>query len=311
MKHNFRIILTYALVIAGMSLGLTSCLKDKDKNCFANVTLRFSYTFNPENKERFWEELEDLPIYVFDENKQFLFKRTVHVDRVGEDRSVSLDVEPANYIVVVWGNVETCPSYNFIEGTSADETNLGIQVIPNKNGEVERATSDLFYGTTTVEAADKRKVEAEVKLIKNTNNINVLLHPESKQKAIPDSELSVRITSTNGRLNFYNSLTATEPTTYSPQYSQTTHENKPYELAAFKTMKLRIGDDTRIWIYEGNKVKKSESLTDLLIKNFPQIQTNEDFDRYSDFTFIFDLDYSLIEINAGPWTSRPGSAGGI
>jgi len=301
------------IAVIGWLLTTVSCMKENQQDCQAQVTLRFSYTLNPEGKDYFRSEVEDLLLYVFDSSDHLISSRVIEVNEMGSSSEITLPFDAGSYKAVAWGNLS---SDHYLVREAVLRTAMGVEILTDANGQVSRIPSDLFHGATVFTTSAGENTPAEISFIRNTNNINVLLDPSPGTRTIAGTDLSVRITSSNGAINFDNNKAATQPTLYRPHYSTTTHEDREYNLAAFKVMQLRQGDDTLLQIYTGGELNSQESLTELLTEHFPQIQTDEDFDLYSNYTFIYQYDarrgiYVVTRIQAGEWTATPGQAGGI
>lgn len=295
----------------------SSCMKEKKYDCGATLRLSFSYTFNADGRERLREEVSRVHLYLFD-RAGYLYSSTVlDVEEFDDSRSVVVDVDPGEYTAVAWGNLDS-GSYT-VSGLDASRENtrtaMSVRLITDPNGEVNSTAADLFHGMVAVSAVRTGDNRANVLLVRNTNDINVLLEPATGTRSAGEGP-DVRITGTNGALDFENSTAATEPTIYLPDYSVTLYNGQAYDMARFKVMKLEIGDDTLLSIYLDGELNRRESLTGLIMQYFPHIVTDQDLARYSDYTFVYRYDtssgiYILTSVSVEGWTESVERPGGI
>jgi len=296
--------------------GMTavSCLTEKDYDCHTRLTLSFSYTFNAQQKDLLQEEIEEIRLYLFRPDGTLYLQENIEVARLSATHSLTLEVAPGSYRVVAWGNLNS--DYYQTSYTTPVHTDMRVGILTNATDEVEANTPALFYGQATVDAHTLRDTRAALSFIRNTNQIHVLLEPSGATRTLPDTDVSVRISASNGTLDFDNNRAATAPTIYRPHYGKTIYQEKAYDLASFRIMKLEVGDDTRIGIRQESGLSQEQSLTGLIMQYFPHISSNEDFARYSDYTLVYRYDtdtgvYVLTSIAVEDWSEQVSQPGGI
>lgn len=283
-----------------LTLTVVSCMSDSADHCPAEITARFSYTFNAYDIDRFDDEVTHLHIYIFGDDR-LIATWDIGPVNLGPANSYTFRLDEGAYRIIAMGNLDES-SYEIDNPVPA--VTSAVMIVTDTRGEAEGTISDLFYGSALFEISNDSGNSVDVSLVKNTNNINVLL-PASTTRKLPDSDAEVRITSSNGAIDFENN-TVERPAIYKPEYSKTLYDNAIYDLAAFKVLKLSVGDDTVIRLTANGTLLREDNLVELLTTHFPQIQTDQDLLRYSDYMFVYRYDEGgspvLSSITAGDWT---------
>lgn len=304
MKHIIKNIL-YLFALITVAVSVFSCTKE-DYECPSEVTLKFSYTYNADDKDYFADEVDKLYMYLFDENNMFISSRIINTSELGGKSEMQVVMPKGTYSLAVWGNAYE-NEFSMIDGYVLEKQT-------DSNGEVDHNVNDLFHSIVK-EKLNKNEMVIEVPFIKNTNNIAVVITDlRSETRTIPDSDYSIRISGSNGSYNFDNSPVANQqPIQYKPFYSQATVEGKECDRADFKTLRLLVEDDITIDIYEEGRLRRQDKLTDILIKEFNHINGNADLDKYSNFEFLYQINpngtITLAKIKVEDWIAIPGSGG--
>ncbi len=301
------------LSIAGCQLSiLSSCMRDENAFCDGSVFFSFEYTCNPKHTDYFTREVSSVSLYLFDEGENFYQSLQLPVEEEGR-HTWQLNLPAGDYQAVAWGNLDD-RLFSITSGTSLGE--MRLQLKTSAAGEVQEGTAELFHGTTLVRVVPLQKNTSGVSLVKNTNRIQVLVEGLPGQtRAVPGTDYDIRITGVNGTFNFENTPVPSDPVYYTPGYSDTRYEGKEYTEALFRTLRLQCDYDVHLSFLKNGEVIQEDNLVELLLEYFPEIRTNEDLDRYSEYRFIYRLDdegnFVLARITAGPWEATPGQGAGI
>lgn len=286
-----------------------SCVEE-GADCPADITLCFTYTFNEQQTDLFDQEVNELMLYVFDSHDRLHDHLSIEVHTLGPSNTYTCQLAEGKYRIVALGNLDQ-DSFQLDNNTPTMTTTLAI--VTDTRGEAQSTISDLFYGTADFSARLNTTQTVDIPMVKNTNNISVLI-PDPSTRTIPGSDIQVRISGSNGAVDLENNSVA-RYIIYKPQYSKTTYNDQQHHRAAFKVFKLTIGDDTAIRLSRSDTVLREDNLVQLLTTHFPHIQTDQDLLRYSDYMFVYDYDHNgtlvLGSITAGPWTITVNQQGGL
>lgn len=324
---------------------LTGCLGEDYSGCLppgCGIVFNYVNHTDKDTIDRFLNDVEKVDLYIYDEHEKFV----QHIEKdvaslASANYRLQLDLTPGIYRVVTWGNlsedVQMLGDYvpqqsNFYDGTIA----------LNKVGLSHRLTP-LFHGsvTTTVET-NKVKTDT-VSLMKNTNNIRVIVRWQDKygkpcNHGCPQ-KLSLRLTDNNGAYYFDNTLAIPKrQVEYSPCFichsdsilnkepgnlpadtdkkyinkiSDVQYNDSSVLIADFSTMRLFHNWHGANLIFErygsGSSFPYEEFRCDLmdLIQAHPLLQSQAALDRYDNFTLDFTLECNTnTYISAGILVGR-------
>lgn len=298
-------------------LFLHGCMKEDYSNC--GIYLRFKYTNNPEEVDKFVEEIKVINIFVFDENKQYVGGWT-HNSALGNE--IRLPLDQGTYTFVAWANLSEHFQYTELKvgSTTFDEAILSLTRDAEQTVAVHpQPIYHSIAGNVYVKAMGIQKQEMD--FMHDVNHVSVTIDglpipnkPATGRalQSAPGSRFALMVTANNADLKFDNSPKVNAPfVNYTPAYRQT----EKLLSGEFTLMRLHAGDNSRLKLFHqaDNGVWSTlydESLTDLIMKN-----PNIDFDRLSTFDIKLKLDYtySVIGINVNGWeiTVNDDGHGGI
>lgn len=213
------------LSIASISITSSSCeriFEDLDP-CAHGVSLRFIYDYNMEYANSFPKKVDCLTLYIYDDKGNYIDTKTVTGTALqDEDYRMTLDLEKGNYHFVAYGGL-ACEKNTFSvvrkpENGSKD-TDLQVKMDLNRvtaSIPADRRLHDLFWGELTLSTADLYQ-EGTVKMMKNTNNICIVLQQENGGKVDVD-DFEFMITDNNSLFDGRNDLITENipPVTYTP-----------------------------------------------------------------------------------------------
>lgn len=291
--------------LLSLLMFMHSCMKEDYSNC--GIYLHFKYTHNPEQVDKFVEEIKVINIFVFDENKHYV-GGWMHNAASGNE--IRLPLDKGTYTFVAWANLSEHFQYTELKvGSSTfDEAILSLtrdaeQTITIQPQPIYHSIADNVY----VKAMGIQKQEMD--FVHDVNHVNVSIEglpiqnePVSGRalEPAPGSSFALMITANNADLKFDNSPKVNAPfVNYTPVYRQT---EMPLS-AGFTLMRLYAGDNSRLKLLHQSESGSwttlyNESLSDLIMRN-----PNIDFGRLSEFDIKLKLDYtySVIGIIVNGW----------
>lgn len=310
-KH---VIATIAAVLLGL-LG-TSCDKaiyDGPGEC--QISVRFRFDFNLKYADAFRNEVKSVAVYVFDQEGKFVTKATESgVPLTQEGYVLEIPGLPSGiYDVVAWCGLEDDDSFSVAD--PATKTELVCRMKTASRTKATETYSNqhfggLFYGY--VEKADLKNLPpgsvntVVIPLVKNTNNIRVLLQSINTDINLTPEQFEFAIYDINPELGWDDNITTPIPITYDPfntkQGSITLNDNTEVMTAAvaeFSVGRLftRTTDKTRLVITQRSNGQKvfDVPLVDyfLMVKGYyTQSMTDQEYlDRQDDYSIVIFLEH--------------------
>jgi len=211
---------------------MQSCVHGDLDDCppMVRYAVAFEYTNHTGNKDRFYDDVKKINLYVFDENN-LIYTTTTELSPYEQNFNIPLDIPMGKYHIIAWGNILengnfTVTPENFVVGeTSLDDARLTLNRIANQfsmTASVEELDK-LFYGELSdVEIPLYISRIDTMSLINNTNNIRIVLHwdhsgeLEETDDRIDYDEVRVRLSGSNAVYGFSNNLTGIDNVVYMP-----------------------------------------------------------------------------------------------
>ncbi len=204
--------------------GLSSCnaIYDDLDECPQGLRLRFVYDYNMEFANAFPSQVDCLTLLIYNEEGRYVATRTA--SRPGlenENYRMTIDLPEGKYHLLAYGGMDcTQSSFHFVE-TPADGTLMQNVEVEMNSGYVDvskgRELHPLFYGSldAAVEATDTEYREETVPMMKDTNNLRILL--QHLDGSPVDSELfDFKLTDDNTLMNYLNAPVPTSMSVYAP-----------------------------------------------------------------------------------------------
>ena len=214
------------LGMACLSLGLTSCesLYDDMSDCRSGIQLAFNYDYHMEpGANAFAANVDCVTVYVCDPQGNFITKFTETSDVLrNENYRMYLPLEKGQYHLLVYGGTECEHSaFEFFpevkaEAAAGHKNDVLVNLPTDENGvsnrqlhDIEARTGGLFYGTLDITITDNDFRtsdfrEETVHLMKDTNNIQVILQELSVPDQMNHEDYNFTITDDNFTLDGYN-----------------------------------------------------------------------------------------------------------
>ena len=215
------------LFVAVLGMTIVSCsdiLDEEVVDCSVEYRVKFKYDHNMKNADAFSNEVRSVTLYAFDQEGNFVYQRTEQGDILGEDGySMPLEVEAGDYRFITWAGLEGEESFSvpvLTPGVSTiDDLTCRMNRISTRSDGSAIVNEDLkplWHGEVTQHSFTSRAAmvqELTIPLIKNTNNVRVVLQHLSGSPVEVD-KFTFTITDENGWMNHDNSLLEDEQLTY-------------------------------------------------------------------------------------------------
>lgn len=321
MKLSIRNILSRlaaaaAVTICGCTLQSCNSIYDDLDPCPQGVRLRFVYTYNMEFANAFPSQVDCLTLLVYDEEGVLAdsFTETSPSALADENWRLTLDLDPGVYRLRAWGGLaDSDASFHFSSQPNAVGMN-GLQVAMDADCMTSPEGTQLhplFFGELEVEIPENSTdyTEATVEMMKDTNNIRILLQNLSGEPA-DGRDFIFTITDDNTLLSYDNRPVAGNQYTYYPwtsgQQSAGLLDNGKEAVLAFaelSTSRLMSASKATLLIQHRQDMRTVAEipLVNFLLmlksQEFSNMGSQEFLDRESRWNMVFFLDQS------GDWVS--------
>lgn len=298
----------------GMIFNSCSSIWDDYEECPQGLLLRFVYDYNMEYANAFHNKVDCITVFVYDQQGNLLSTHTETTSVLkDEGYRMHLDLTGGEYRLVAYGGM-ACDEHSFemVDQETTKASGYTDRVVRMKEGELSTRLHDFYYGKADVTVNVNKYTEATLPLMKNTNNIRVILQQLNGQPVkIEDFRFS--ITDDNTLFAHDNSLIPNGIVTYAPwdqgQVSTGTMDQENQEenevvaaYAEFSTSRLVTSNSPRLTI---SRSYNDDVLVDIPLNNYllllkssrySDMGRQEFLDRESDWSLIFFLDANLTWI---------------
>ena len=210
------------LLLFGASLGSCNVLTEEEQDCA--VYVRFKYDMNMKFADAFQNAVNSVTLYAFDKNGVLAFQKTEEGDLLKQDGyRMRLDgishSDKAEYDFITWAGEPDNESFIIPLLTVGKSTkdDLYCQLKRAEGGIVNDDLEALFHGQANDlnfgRAATSKMDDVVVPLVKNTNNIRIVLQHLSG-KPVDVENFNFTVTDENGLMKYDNSLMEDEVLTY-------------------------------------------------------------------------------------------------
>lgn len=229
------------------AIALASCesLYDNREDCVHGIELRFVFDYHMEpGANAFPSNVDCVDVFVFDKNTgEFLtqFKETTD-ELMSEHYRMELPLEEGEYHLMVYGGL-AChqPAFQWenpsvASGAVTKPSDLSV-VLPLTEGQsakqlhdLDKRTGGLFYGTlditVTPDDYGTTYTEYTVHLMKDTNNIQVILQELASPYQVDYNDYEFTIIDDNFKLDSDNNPVHIATDTYQPVYKPHSADNR-------------------------------------------------------------------------------------
>ncbi len=315
-----------AASVALMVAGLSSCesIQENLDPCPHGVALRFVYDYNMEYANAFPAKVDCLTLLIYDDKGNYVGTRTVTGDVLrDEGYRMTLELDKGTYHFAAYGGL-ACDKSSFslipepARGSRFDDLRTALDsdcltVAGRKN------LHGMYWGDLTLATADMFN-EGTVKMMKNTNNIRLVLqHIDGSE--VNDKDFDFSITDDNTLFGSDNDLIANGEVTYTSwaqgQASTGVTDDDNEVIVAYaelSTSRLMTKNSPRLVIRNKETGRNTVDIPLinylLLLKSelYADMPSQEFLDRQSEWSMVFFLDRdhrwlkTYIKIN--DWTVR-------
>lgn len=293
-----------------ISLALfTSCdsLHEDMQPCPEGLRLRFVYDYNMEFANAFPSQVDCLTVLFFNEDGSLVkTEKTDSHELADENWRMTVDLAPGSYNILAYGGMGFDDSdFHFVtDPTSTSYTDIRVQLNENCLGKSEGTNlHPLFYGSlsTEVKQNSTEYTEATVKMMKDTNNLRIVLQ-QADGEPVDNKDFNFCVTDDNTLFAYNNDIIPTKTVTYNPwtrgNASPGVLPDGSEATVAFAEMSLRLmtASHPRLIVTrknDGEKVIDIPLINYLLMlksQQFMSMGPQEFLDRESRWNMIFFLD---------------------
>lgn len=289
---------------------LGSCIKEDFDDCTTDI--RFDFSHNMLNSNAFGEQVDEVTLYIFDENGVLL--RTLHDEGKHITNNFQFqitDLYKGNYQFVAWAqsNEFTDESANFLfptltPGTSTlNDVKATLQRIESNNTFSSKLNNLLvgYVPTRLTDRATHKNVLIPTKKVNNT--VRVILIDDNDAVTTDDFKVRIEERDGNGVINYNYEILPNDPLTYTPYYYEKTtakdsevispEEKEKALTAEFAVSRLMNGHDIRLIVEsKDGTLAIDKNLLDLielaeLEGNVSKWSFQEYLDRQDEFSITF------------------------
>lgn len=323
-----------SLLTAGISLTACNTVYDDISDCDTELRIKFKYDYNMKFADAFYHEVKSVHLYAYDENGNLALSKTEAVS--GDNFLVNVDeLKPEKkYNFVVWAEGENRgDSYTYGPDTKEENLTTTINTTTENNLQVlKHDITPLFHGRETAQVFKREFGTTQtitIPLVKNTNNIKVVLQQKDPNRKMNKDDFTLTITDDNARMNYDNSLMTGGNVIYSPwsvtSGTVTSTDNQSTAVVSSLITEFTIG---RL-VKEGHKpvltirnkdgkLVLSIPLIDymLLVKgNYNKDMSDQEYlDRQDTYDMVFFLDgetWDKAAIYINSWRVVPAQGGNM
>lgn len=335
-RNLFSRLMGAVFYAASIGLLFSSCerIYDDLEPCPHGVSLRFVYDYNMLYANAFPSSVDCLTLYIYDEEGNYVDTRTVTgAELQNENYRMALDLEEGTYRFVAYGGL-VCDKNTFsvlqTPAPGSGYTDLRVAMDDNRFCALvpaDRRLHDMFWGELTLPTAELYS-EGTVKMMKNTNNIRIVLQQLDGDPVHAD-DFEFSLTDDNTLFNYDNDLIPNGTITYLPWASGDAvagisgdgeNEGNPVVVAysEFSTSRLMTKNTPHLIIKRKANGKEIVNipLIDylLLLKSelYAKMGSQEFLDRESVWSMVFflgsDMGWIRTHIKINDWVVRINNA---
>ena len=313
-----------------MLVSLSSCEKIYDdlEACPHGVSLRFVYDYNMAYANAFPQKVDCLTLYVYDIEDHYVATHVVTADSLLKDEGwrMQLELPEGSYHFVAYGGL-ACDESSFslmqepVVSSRFEDLRAGMDAdCLSSEDSCRRNLHGFYWGHLQLETADLYR-EGTVKMMKNTNNIRIVLQDVNSEQPVYGEDFTFSITDDNTLFGENNDLIANGNVTYVPWAQGNTFigmDNAGREVvgayAELSVSRLMTKNSPVLLI---RSKETGENVIDIPLLNYlmlyrsdlyAKMEMQEFLDRQSEWSMLFLLDsekrwvQTYIKIN--DWTVR-------
>ncbi len=223
MKTNHIIALMTAALVGMLSASCDKAIYDGKGDC--QIAVRFKYDYNLKNADAFRTEIKSVAVYVFEPGGKFVAKARENgasLSREGYSLVIP-GLNPGKYDVVAWCGLQDADVFDVPDPATKQE--LMCRIKTKSRTKATENYSDAYLGglyhglveNVTLKNLPEGDVNTvELPLVKDTNNIQVMLQSFNSDINLTPDQFTFAIYDYNSELDYKNENTSFKPVTYDP-----------------------------------------------------------------------------------------------
>lgn len=277
--------------------------------------------------DAFRNEVEDVTVFIFDENNKFIYSKTESGDSLkNKNYQMEIDLQPGVYSLVAWAGIsqESFKSTAPVAGeTDITEFRVKMNEFNSENYTSNKLLTSLWNGNISNLFVGYEYKDVEISLTKNTNQIRVIL-AQTGNEPTTSGDFHFQLNSKLYDFGFDNNTITENNLIYFPYLKGEklvgdTLQSK-YVFAEFSTSRLISSSGDRLII---SNTKTNENIIDIPIidyllagelEGYKEKMTNQEYlDRQDVYSIIFFIDqkhtWIKTQIIVNGWTVRFNNGG--
>lgn len=274
-------------LLVALATMLHSCVYEDEVPC--PCELRFVYDYNMEFADAFPTQVDDVILFIFDEQGRFVQQREEQGEAFDTDYRMQLSLPAGTYRLVAWAGTRTDAdcyrlSPALTPGVSTiDELKLRLNATETTYA---RNLADLWHGMLpTFKVEPNAPAYGVLPLVKDVNRFRILLQYTGGE-ALSGSDYAVYLRADNHRYNYDNSLEASGVLNYMPYVQQTAQLVNDSEdlvspsvgnisavVAELATLRLMADQATRFVVRD---LKKGKDLLNINLVQYLELMRMEE-----------------------------------
>ncbi|MGV8090936.1 MAG: FimB/Mfa2 family fimbrial subunit [Mangrovibacterium sp.] len=239
------------ILVSFLSAGIPACswLKDDLDDCLTGCKIEFRVAMDVEynglfNAQAFYNEVEDVNLWVFDSNGIYIEKYTEQGEILKQnDFTIDLPLQPGRYKMVVWTGLLD-GFYEVPELTAGVSTmeDLTLRMKRDADNRQNNQITPLWHGIISdVEVKYGRYTLITVGLVKDTNTLIAVMQ-DVWGNNLDSEDYDFEIIADNGYMDYKNQLLDDDDIRYGAYYTQTAEVDADNE---FNTLNRSGEEDTK------------------------------------------------------------------
>jgi hypothetical protein len=296
-------IATGVACLVGVSMLAAGCstIDDTLDDCYTMARLKMEYTYNLDNEDKFADQVNTLDLFVYRvcDSTFVTAKKFNYADWASSDNTIGLEWLPMDdYYIVACGNMTE--GHYLCSDFDGRLTDMRIeQVDADREGTINTQHDHFFYGMVEVKTSDR--TTKTMGLIKNTNNVNIVVKDLSHVAEWDDVDSpDAKVTAQNGTINHDNTIALddTRLMQYISLYPLGADLDGPnVHTSTSRVGRLFAGDGSQVTINHGDTgaLLATDNLTDVIVDalredpRYRNMTPNEYLDRCDTYTLTYEL----------------------
>jgi len=306
--------LAYLLLASVMLSSCENAIYDDEGDCVVHYKVRFKYDQNMKFADAFAAEVNEVSLYLVDDNDKIVWQKTESGERLAlDDYAMDVDVAPGTYSMLAWCSSENPTSFHIGDDGTGSGLKANFNTYRHTDGKlhISAPLDRLYHGyMANVEfpVADEGTFNYTLPLTKDTNHFVITLQ-QLAGEPIDKNIVEFEITDDNAHLNWNNEPVTGRPVTYHQWYKETVNadfsaksarDNDTFAgvIAELTTSRLMLGhSDARLRIYRtdtGADIASIRLIDALLLvmgyENSKKLTKQQYLDYKDEYTLTFFLD---------------------